>query len=79
MMSTRHEDAGVVELFRSASGRLPPAYLSWDNQEDIYSPGVATQDSKLQPEDHPAARTDHSTVRELPSPPSSAYRDIEAH
>ena len=79
MMSARHEDAGLIELFRSASGRLPPAYLSWDNQEDIYSPGVETQDSKSQPEDDPVARADYSTVRELPSPPSSPYRDIEAH
>lgn len=47
--SLRSKDAGLVELFRSASGRLPPAYRSWGDQEYPFGPGMETQDSESLP------------------------------
>ncbi|KAI0770413.1 hypothetical protein C8Q74DRAFT_899278 [Fomes fomentarius] len=39
--SPRHEDGGAVaELVRSPSGRLPPAYRSWEHEGEHSPPGV---------------------------------------
>ncbi|RPD56169.1 hypothetical protein L226DRAFT_91823 [Lentinus tigrinus ALCF2SS1-7] len=68
MESLRHEDAGLIELFRSASDRLPPAYRSWGNQPYMFGPGMETQDSESQGYQ---ARQERRSVRDLPPPPTT--------
>ncbi|RDX46521.1 hypothetical protein OH76DRAFT_1485416 [Lentinus brumalis] len=70
MESLRHEDAGLLEIFRSASGRLPPAYRSRGNESYLFGPGLETQDSESQMSSaSPGARS----VRDIPSPPTGTY------
>ncbi|RDX49096.1 hypothetical protein OH76DRAFT_556039 [Lentinus brumalis] len=68
--SLHHEDAGLLELCRSASGRLPPAYRSWDDREPIDSPRTDTQDAG--PEVYHTT-SEGRPERNLPSTPTGTY------
>lgn len=52
----RHTDAGAIidiPLSRSSSGRLPPAYLSWEDNVSVRSPApIPQQESAIPPGAH---------------------------